>query len=634
MNTALQPRAYSYIRFSTPEQIKGDSLRRQIELSAKYARENGLNLDETLTFRDLGVSAFNKSNLRSGAQLRAFLDAIDQGVVAPGSFLLVESLDRISRAEILDALEVFTGILNRGITVVTLVDNMVYSKAKANKQFTDLIISISIMSRAHEESLTKSRRLKEAWEAKRNFVGQRKLTAMCPAWLKLNKSRTEYELIPEKVAVVRRIVELVMSGVGKNSIAKRFNQEGVPSIGNRNKEHTWFPSYIVKIVNSRALIGEFQPKKTINGKRIAAGEPITGYFPRVISEEQFALLQQLVSERGRKSGGNRGRNFANLFTGFVRCGYCESSMVYVNKGALKNIDIDPKYNRFLVCSRSKRGAGCHYVPWVYDDLEEAFIRHAKGIDFARFVNECSDQSRTVRSLTDRRTVLLAEREDLIKRKTNLVEALEQAESQPRAVIDKIVEYEARIDQLEHSISTVDSDLQSASNLESISRDTLEVIHELLDQLRSKTGDDLFLLRARINEHLRRVIRDLVLYPGGTIHTETEVVAIKQELATTGRYTKDEIGSFAEIALPTQPKKEERYFVIKNRDKVLQVLKPEHTFPDILDTLTHHPELALRWIEQERFKRFGNASQSFRSSSDQQVSNSHTQDPSDLVQNKK
>ena len=35
-NTSL-PRCYSYIRFSTPEQLKGNSLLRQLELSKKYA---------------------------------------------------------------------------------------------------------------------------------------------------------------------------------------------------------------------------------------------------------------------------------------------------------------------------------------------------------------------------------------------------------------------------------------------------------------------------------------------------------------------------------------------------------------------------------------------------------------------
>src|SRR5688572_4057085 len=55
MPHARRPRAYSYLRFSRPEQIRGDSLRRQTELSERYARENGLELDATL--EDRGVSA-------------------------------------------------------------------------------------------------------------------------------------------------------------------------------------------------------------------------------------------------------------------------------------------------------------------------------------------------------------------------------------------------------------------------------------------------------------------------------------------------------------------------------------------------------------------------------------------------
>ena len=48
--------AYSYIRFSTPEQMKGDSLRRQLESSRSIAKAKGWHLDESL--RDLGISAF------------------------------------------------------------------------------------------------------------------------------------------------------------------------------------------------------------------------------------------------------------------------------------------------------------------------------------------------------------------------------------------------------------------------------------------------------------------------------------------------------------------------------------------------------------------------------------------------
>ena len=93
-------KAYSYIRFSTPEQEKGDSQRRQLDLSTRYAQENGLELDTTLKLKDLGLSAYHKTNLEKGA-LGAFLSAISDGRVEPGSYLLVESLDRLSRARAL-----------------------------------------------------------------------------------------------------------------------------------------------------------------------------------------------------------------------------------------------------------------------------------------------------------------------------------------------------------------------------------------------------------------------------------------------------------------------------------------------------------------------------------------------------
>jgi hypothetical protein len=54
-----RPRAYSYIRFSTPEQAKGDSLQRQTDAARAWAARHGLELDEELTFRDEGVSAAN-----------------------------------------------------------------------------------------------------------------------------------------------------------------------------------------------------------------------------------------------------------------------------------------------------------------------------------------------------------------------------------------------------------------------------------------------------------------------------------------------------------------------------------------------------------------------------------------------
>src|SRR3989442_9719033 len=99
-------KAYSYIRFSDAKQRKGDSDRRQLEKSLQWCRAHQATLDETLTMRDSGLSAFKGHHLARGV-LGQFLEAIRRGRVKPGSVLLIEKLDRLSREEITKALSVF-----------------------------------------------------------------------------------------------------------------------------------------------------------------------------------------------------------------------------------------------------------------------------------------------------------------------------------------------------------------------------------------------------------------------------------------------------------------------------------------------------------------------------------------------
>lgn len=91
--------AYSYVRFSSDRQKHGQSLSRQTKLSADWCAANGAVLDTELNLHDLGVSAFRGKNLNEGA-LGAFVKAVDEGRVPKGSYLLIESFDRLSRQEV------------------------------------------------------------------------------------------------------------------------------------------------------------------------------------------------------------------------------------------------------------------------------------------------------------------------------------------------------------------------------------------------------------------------------------------------------------------------------------------------------------------------------------------------------
>lgn len=572
MPPAQTPKAYSYIRFSTPEQQTGDSFRRQTELSRKYAEANGLTLDENLTYRDLGVSAFDKSNVKSG-ELGAFLRAVESGAVEPGSYLLVESLDRLSRAKVTDALAIFMQIVASGIRLVTLADGREYSKERIDEQFTELIISIVVMSRAHEESQTKSKRLKEAWKAKRGRIGDTKLTEMAPAWMKLNEDRTAYSLIPDRVELVQRMFEWSKDGIGSETIARRLNQQGLPNWGTRSADQ-WHASYVKKILDNRAVLGEFQPHTLVNGKRIPEGDPAPDYFPRIISDEAFVLAKAARQSRRTNSAGRKGRTYSNLFSGILRCGYCGGSMVYVNKGH------DGPRGKLLVCTRAKAGKGCHYLPWEYPQFERSVLTYCKGLDFDAFLQPRDTVKSELAALSARIAVLESSITDNEQRQAYLLEAIESGGA-------KFQQFETRIVQLDKERRQFDTELDEARQKYDLRANTaLDVtavrasIDGLLQRIGELEGDELYDVRARLSQHAKRLITRIAMYPGGYIDKPFLVERWRAYLIRNGVDTKaadEHIASRVKLT----PNVNERLFTMISRSDAIRTIRPDLEDPEVL-----------------------------------------------------
>lgn len=235
MNT--RAKAYSYIRFSSPEQAKGDSYRRQRTAAEDYCRKHDIELASSreYTFLDKGRSAYTGRHLDDEGQLRRFLDLVESGAIERGSYLLVESLDRLSREKVSTALPRFMDLLNSGIRVVTLSDERLYTE-EFNE--LDLIISIVHMSRAHSESSIKAQRLSAVWDKKKNLARTelKPLGKACPAWLELVDG--QYQPSPNRVETILMIFELAIAGYGQGVIPRILNERGVAVFGSRNRNHS------------------------------------------------------------------------------------------------------------------------------------------------------------------------------------------------------------------------------------------------------------------------------------------------------------------------------------------------------------------------------------------------------------
>ena len=144
------PRVYSYRRFSSGRQATGHSLERQTALARAWCNERNLQLDDTLVVSDLGVSAFNGKNASQGA-LAGFLLAAKNKKVPAGSILLVESLDRLSRSSVSDAIELLTSIVRSGIRVVSMIDNKEWNNETINDMMSLISSSTEQQGKAAEQ---------------------------------------------------------------------------------------------------------------------------------------------------------------------------------------------------------------------------------------------------------------------------------------------------------------------------------------------------------------------------------------------------------------------------------------------------------------------------------------------------
>ncbi|MDU9411194.1 recombinase family protein [Pseudomonas sp. zfem005] len=373
-------KAYSYVRFSTPEQAKGDSYRRQMASAKKYASDNGLELvtEDEYKFFDLGVSAYKGKNQGPTSSLNRFKQLVESGSIQAGSYLLVESLDRISREEVAQALSGFLSILALDINIVTISDSMVYTR---NPDLTQLLISIMQMGRAHSESLHKAQRLSANWEQKRGKARDNRtpIGGVCPYWIKFVNGG--YELIEQHARIVRLIFDLTIQGYGHHAISTKLNAEGVPVFGsvNRNKSQLWGKSTINKILNNRAVLGEYQPMKHEGARRIEQGEPITNYYPAVVSEQTFYAASAATRQRFISRSTRQSKNF-NVWSKIAKCSFCKTAMHLVNKGE------GTKGGVYLRCYGAVKGK-CHNRSIRISDADVVFKEILAKLDSLSLVTD-------------------------------------------------------------------------------------------------------------------------------------------------------------------------------------------------------------------------------------------------------
>ena len=479
-----------YIRWSSEAQTGRDSLRRQLESARRYAADHQIDVRETII--DEATSAFSGSHLTKG-RLGDFLKRVEIGEVATPHLVLVESFDRLNRQTPLDALVPFTAMMNAGLTVITLIDGQVFTKESLSADGgIRLLMSLLVMVRAHEESATKSKRLSAAWDRKRRMAASTKLTRVCPGWLRLSADRQVFDVIEERAEVVRRIFKETAQGIGKATIASRLNAASEPAFRGRNG---WHPSAVQKIIASNAVLGEYQPHTTMQGKRRPQGDPVPNYFPPIIDPSLVASARAAIIARRSGASGRKGRRFANILSGVAYCGRCGGKMGLVSKAETEN---------YLGCSAARRGRGCEARALLnYQAVEEWVLCTLEVYSF----EDLSAASAPPRSAE--RYKLAARIQELTVRLVRLIEAFSEDGGPEVADLARSVRQER--DVLQAELRSLDDQISVATHTPS-----LEAARASLAQLKSRFSGpdeaDCYAARAEAAQIIRAISTRVTLLP--------------------------------------------------------------------------------------------------------------------------
>jgi DNA invertase Pin-like site-specific DNA recombinase len=350
--------AYSYLRFSSRQQAKGDSQRRQLDATRAYCERNGLTLAD-ITLADLGVSAYRGRNASEGALAR-FLAMAEAGDIPVGSRLIVESLDRLSREEVMQALTVLQRIVATGFVLVTLIDGE--REYSGSLRLEEIMWALMTMARAHDESVTKGTRSRANWSRKRRLAAEKGelLHPTLPAWLELVDGKATPNW--KRVEVLREMYRLALEeGLGVRAIAKRLDSDGVKPWG---PAKFWSSTTVHKYLTTRAVLGEFQPQAVAGdgSTLVNVGEPVVNYFPAVIDAGLFERVQAVRGPRSKAVPGPKNRPL--LLSGLLRCGACGGGMAHYGE---RKIDI-ARYRCRRFCSGNRGWPAAAVDEWVLTAL--------------------------------------------------------------------------------------------------------------------------------------------------------------------------------------------------------------------------------------------------------------------------
>lgn len=315
----MPPVAYAYVRYSTLAQASGGSVDRQITPLKAFSEQTGVEIKEVVI--DDGVSSYKGKNVNKG-KFKEILNRIDSGVIRKGDYIVVESIDRITRQRVLDGVELLQGILRKGIRIYTTSDRICYSRDNEEDDFNTIVMISLIAKRANEESATKSFRRKAAWNKHKELAadGVARINVKKPPYgLAYDESSSKFVVSEAEADEIKKIFSL-LKYMGVSNAVRTVNL---------NSKRKWANRHVMHLIHSQYPLGVLRSQKRTSDDKKEFIEYIEGYYPLILSQASFnEAIAAMKGRRDRKDYGTTSTEDYNIFRSVIKCGCCGGSLLF------------------------------------------------------------------------------------------------------------------------------------------------------------------------------------------------------------------------------------------------------------------------------------------------------------------
>lgn len=355
--------AFSYERVSSGAQAKEGrvGLERQADEFLPFCARHGLTPNPD-PIKDEGLSAFHGKHWKSG-NLGGFITAAEQGLIPEGSILVVEDWSRFSRRKISDSQAMLKRLWDAGLGLGWVRKDVVITQETYNDSF-ELRLNLDVsQQQAHGFSAGNSQTTSQVWairEKKYVESGEKYLSmSSAPDWVKI---KDDDFVETDRADLMREVFQLRSQGFGASQIARKLTADGHKLSGGGS----FTEGRVGRILRDRRLLGE---------KKWSSGLVSPGYFPKVIDDALWQVVQKLVDDANDNPGRTgKGDPIRNILQGVTFCS-CGAPMSW--QGAHKNKETGEYRYSYLRCTAKRQSCPTKSTDWKYDEefLLRAFMDH-------------------------------------------------------------------------------------------------------------------------------------------------------------------------------------------------------------------------------------------------------------------